>query len=125
MKKFGVPLIFIGGCLLFLIVGFSLGQLSAFVTSPGFQIETRSMQIRVAFKPETSELEQDISAASLCYYLKVLTACLNEPENSEKINSTRILEGFISDSCLVNALRSRGEKHKSPSKRDSDAKHNL
>lgn len=126
MKKFGVLLILMGGCIVFLIIGFSLGQLTSVATSQGIRIETKSMKIMVTFKPEASDLMKDIGAASLRFYSEVLTVCLNESENLEKINSTRVLANFVAGSCFVNALRPRiKEREKNLDKKGFDGKYAL
>ncbi len=114
MKIFKVLLILMGVCIVSLTVGFSLGLRTSIATSHVIQINTKSMWMGVTFKPETSDLAKDIGVASLLAYLEVLTACLNEPGDLEKIKSTGVLTEFIIGSYVVNALRpgSRRKKRK-------------
>jgi hypothetical protein len=130
MKKSIVPLVLMGVCLISLIAGFALGQLSFLAINQGVQIETGRMQMIVFFKPEASEkndeLIKDIGVVSLRFYSEALTACLNEPEKTEKINSTRILGDFVAGSCLVNSLRPRiKDKQEKSEKKSTDEKFSL
>ena len=106
MKRSKALLILAGVCLASLIGGFLLGQHN-FVSDQGALIETRSMKVSLSFSPETSALAKEIGTASLRFYVDALTACLNEPENLEKINSIKVLSDFVVGSCMVNALRPR------------------
>jgi hypothetical protein len=126
MKKSIVPLVLMGICLVSLIAGFVLGQLTFLAVNQGVQIETKSMRIIVAFKPEASDLMKDIGVASLRFYSEVLTVCINEPDNLEKVNSIKILGDFVAGSCLVNALRPRiKEKKEKSDEKGSGEKRSL
>jgi hypothetical protein len=130
MKKSIVLLVLMGVCLVSLVAGFVLGQFSFLAVNQGVQIETGRMNMIVFFKPEANEkndkLIKEVGVASLSLYSEALTACLNEPENLEKINSMEILANFVAGSCLVNAMRPRvKDKQEKSEKKSSDYKRNL
>jgi len=113
MNKFFLSLLFMGGCLVFLVMGFSSGQLASLAANQGIQVETKSLRMKIVFKAEASELEKTISAASLDLYANVLSLCLNEPGELEKIASAQILGENVTKSWMLNTLRSQIKKKKS------------
>ena len=127
MKKFFLGLLFMGGCLTFLVIGFFSGQLASLTTNQGIQVETKSMRMKIVFKTEASNVEKAICAASLNLYANVLSLCLNEPEEVEKVKSAEILAEFVTKSGMLNFLRSRirEEKKKVPDEGTSGEKQFL
>jgi len=110
MKKFFFSLLFMGGCLVFLVIGFFSGQLASQAANQGVWFETNNLRIKLAFNPEASELEKSISVYSLSLYAEVLSRCLSEPEEQEKITSARILGENVTKSWILNTLRSQIKK---------------
>lgn len=127
MKKFLFSLLFMGGCLVFLVIGFFSGQLASLAANQGIQVETKSIRMKIVFKSEASNAEKDISAASLDLYANVLSLCLNEPEELEKLKSAEILAEFVAKSGMLNFLRSRirEEKKKNHDEKNSGGKYTL
>jgi hypothetical protein len=127
MKKFFFSLLFMGGCLVFLFIGFFSGQFASLAANQGIQVETKSMQMKIVFKSEASNVEKAISAASLNLYANVLSLCLNEPEEVEKVKSAETLAEFVAKSGMLNFLRSRirEEKKKIPDEKNSGGEYNL
>lgn len=127
MKKFFYSLLFIGGCLFFFIIGFSSGQLTFLAANQGIQVETENLRMKIIFKSEAGSVEKSICTASLRLYADVLSLCLSEPEDLEKVISAEILAEFVAKSGILNILRSRirEEKKKTLEENNSGGKYIL
>jgi len=112
MKKFFFCLLFMGGCLVFLVIGFFSGQLASLAANQGIQVETKSLRMMIVFKSEASDIEKSIGASSMSLYAEALSACLKEPEDLNKVESAGILTEYVAKSAMFNFLRSRIREEK-------------
>jgi hypothetical protein len=127
MKKFFFCLLFLGGCLFFLFIGFFSGQLTSLAVDQGIQVETKRLRMTIVFKSEASDVEKSIGASSMSLYAEALSLCLKEPEDLNKVESAGILAEYVAKSAMLNFLRSRirEEKEKIPEEKSSGGEHNL